>query len=398
MPNHSTEGFSGRLPVLVLGGGITGLGVVRILARNRIPSWVAAAPGDLALASRHARPTPVSSGNTWRDDPVGWLRGLPIAAAVPMPCSDQWAGVVASLPEDLTHRFPASIARPEALAQAVDKGRFAELLQSIGVPHPRTWPVASAADLNALPPDAFAHAFLKPRDSQRFFARFGVKGFWVTSPAEAAERLAQLEAEGLEVQLQEYVAGPAANHVFVDGFVDAAGVVKAILVRRRLRMYPLDFGNSTLMVTIAPDQAAPAVDAVRRMLEAMRFRGIFSVEFKQSETDGRWYALEMNARPWWYVDYAARVGVDVIRLAWLDAQALPVPEVREYSHGLRCVYPYYDWHAVRASGGVAAAVLTWLTTIPGADQPVWRLTDPVPTMREMAALLRRKLAPAKGGR
>ncbi len=377
------------MPALVLGGGITGLGVLRILARAGIPSLLLAGPDDLAFQSRHARPVP-GGGNVdlARADLGAWLKGSAIERAVLIPCSDHWVSAVSRLAPGLEGRFPASVPAPDALDTAVDKSRFAALLARLRVAHPRTWPVSSDADLARLPGDAFTHAFLKPRDSQAFFARHGVKGFWVKNAAEASHRLAHLQAEGLAVQLQEYVPGPPTAHVFIDGFADRTGTIRALLARRRLRMFPVDFGNSTYMVTIPLAEAAGAVEAVRAMVEALEFRGVFSVEFKQSEADGRWYALEMNARPWWYVDYAARAGIDVIRLLWLDAQERAVEDLNRYEIGRRCIYPYYDLFAVRSTG---RSILSWIGAIPGADQPVFRMSDLGPSWREARGLLRRKL-------
>lgn len=376
------------MPALVLGGGITGLGVLRILARDGIPAFLVASPDDLAFHSRHARAAPGPAAAEARAGLGAWLSRTPLERGVLIPCSDHWARAIAELPPEVAARFPASVPAPDALDVAVDKSRFAALLARLRIAHPRTWPVSSVADLAALPADAFAHAFLKPRDSQTFFARYGVKGFWVGNREEAQGRLDELGNAGLSVQLQEYVPGPPTAHVFVDGFADRTGTIRALLARRRLRMFPTDFGNSTYMVTIPLAEAAGAVDAVRAMVEALEYRGVFSVEFKRSEADARWHALEMNARPWWYVDYAARAGVDVIRQAWLDAQERPVETIERYQTGRRCIYPYYDWFAVRAQGG---GLFAWLRAIPGADQPVFRLGDPGPSWHEAKAFAVRKL-------
>ena len=376
------------MPALVLGGGITGLGVLRILARAGIPSMLLAGPEDLAFQSRHARPVPGERDvAVARADLRAWLERSPIERAVLIPCSDHWVSTVARLPAGVEVRFPASVPGSDALDTAVDKSRFAALLARLRIAHPRTWPVSSDADLSTLPGDAFSHAFLKPRDSQAFFARHGVKGFWVKNPGEASRHLEHLNSDGLSVQLQEYVPGPPTAHVFVDGFADRTGTIRALLARRRLRMFPVDFGNSTYMVTIPLAEAAGAVEAVRAMVEALEFRGVFSVEFKQSEQDGQWYALEMNARPWWYVDYAARAGIDVIRLLWLDAQERAVNDLGHYQIGRRCIYPYYDLFAARAAG---RGIVAWLVAIPGADQPVFRMSDPGPSWREARAFVGRK--------
>ena len=391
MASHLSLSETGRLPVIVLGGGITGLGVLRIIARNRIPGWLVAPPADLAFASRHAQALPPAGAGAPapHSDLAGFLGALSIPPSVLIPASDAWVRELARLSPTIRTRFPTAVSTPEVLEQAIDKARFASLLASLAIPHPRSWPLDSAGDLALVPDDGFVRSFLKPRDSQAFFARYGVKGIWVESRDDAARRLEELQAAGLAVQLQEYVPGPPSAHVFVDGYAAAGGAVRGVLVRRRLRMYPPDFGNSTLMVTIRPEEATEAVRSVQRLVESLAFRGVFSVELKQSERDGRYYALEMNARPWWYVDFAAQSGVDVIRMSWLDAQGLPVPEVREYRIGRRCIYPYYDWFAVaelRRKG--KATRLTWLRAIPGAEQPVFRFSDPGPAIRSVRAWLR----------
>ena len=79
---------------------------------------------------------------------------------------------------------------------------------------------------------------------------------------EARRRLREIIAAGMSVVLQEYIPGPCSEHHFVDGYVDRAGRVKALFARRRLRIYPPDFGNSTAMVSIPLDEVQQAVDSV----------------------------------------------------------------------------------------------------------------------------------------
>ena len=117
----------------------------------------------------------------------------------------------------------------------------------------------------------------------------------------------------MSVVLQEYIPGSFTEHYFVDGYVDRAGQIKALFARRRLRIYPPDFGNSTAMVSVALARSAQAVDSVRRVLGAVGYHGIFSAEFKRDPRDGQFKLLEVNTRPWWFIDFAVRCGVDVCR-------------------------------------------------------------------------------------
>jgi predicted ATP-grasp superfamily ATP-dependent carboligase len=314
-----------------------------------------------------------------------------------VPCSDAWAAATARLPAEFAERFPASCAAPEVLDLLVDKASFARALQDHGVPHPASWIVGTDPLPDSIPDSVFEAAFLKPLDSQACFAKFGVKGFWIRSRAEAEARRAELAAAGVAVILQEYVPGPADRHWFLDGLVDRNGEVSGLLVRRRLRMFPPDFGNSSAMVSVAASRAAPAVETLRRFLAAIGYRGPFSAEFKQDARDDVFRILEVNARMWWYVEFAARSGVNVPHLAWLDALGRPVPAVRSYEEGRRCVYPYYDWHATRGPRGRSpGGVLRWIGSSLTADQPVFRWSDPRPGLAESAgvaaAWLRRRLS------
>lgn len=380
---------SDDVPALVLGDGITLLGVLRCLARHGIGAWTRTdAAASLPTRSRWYRavPTPPDA-----PDPTvalaEWLERLPLRRAVLLPCSDDWTRRVSALaPSD---RFPHVVPSPQTIDTATDKAAFADALRAAEVPHPRTVRVDGQDTLARLGDDAFANAFLKPRDSQAFFRHFGVKAFRVTSRDDAMARLSTIPPD-LRLVLQEYVPGPFDTHLFVDGFVDRGGTVRAMLARRRLRIYPPDFGNSTYVVTVDPGPVASALESLRRLFAHMGLTGIFSAEFKQDSRDGAWRLLEVNARPWWYVDFAARCGVDVCHMAWRDAQGMTVPTVERYAVGRRLVYPYYDYYALRATGS-GPLPLRLLAAVMRSSQPVWTWSDPAPALRAVSAILAGRL-------
>jgi D-aspartate ligase len=323
---------------------------------------------------------------------VGQLEALPCERAVLIACSDQTALWVAGLDATVRRRFPSSTPTAAVFDLLVDKARFADTLVEAGVPHPYTRRLTSRQDLADLESRAGQVIFLKPVDSQSFFRRFGVKAFHVRDRAEAEARQEEAQAAGLELVLQEYVPGPATAHVFIDGFRDRTGVVRAWFPRRRLRMYPPDFGNSSAMVSLSLADVRPAIASLARLLEHLAYRGVFSAEFKWDTRDGQFKLLEVNARPWWYVEYAAWCGVNVVWLAWLDALERPVPDVTDYRVGRRCVYPSYDvsaWRAIPPDRRPSRLALyrSWI----GARQPVFQLDDPLPGVGDFISRARAAL-------
>lgn len=341
--------------------------------------------------SRWYRPPPPSIAEL---EPSNLASGLDKVEtpAVLIPCSDEWAQAVAGLPKESQKRFPACTAAPAILAQLVDKEHLAANLARLGLPAPATRRIESLQDLQGVADSTLTGSFLKPVSSQSFFARFGQKAFQPQTGAEWEARIQECQSAGLPMLLQEYVPGPPTAHFFLDGMVDRTGTVRARFARRRLRMYPPPFGNSTLMVSIDLEEVRDAVTSLDVLLQNVGYRGIFSAEFKRDSRDGLAKLIEVNIRPWWYVEFATRCGINVCALAVLDALELPVPSLLEYEVGKRCVFPYYDLSAIRRAH--AEGILGWgkgLRSWLGAYQPVFRWSDPLPALFGSLRLLKGRL-------
>jgi D-aspartate ligase len=376
-----------RIKVLALGSGITLLGVLRALSRANVEVLALPDADRATRRSRWFRPAPAAFANLAPDTLASRVQSLP-EGTVLMPCSDLWTRAVAALSPDLRRRYPVSIAPLAAIDTLVDKSRFRGTLERLNLPHPTTQVLTTLADLEAVPDSALQSSFLKPAHSQQFFARFGVKAFRATDSASARSILGNCIAEGFQMMLQEYIPGPPTNHYFIDGFMDRNGEVKALFARRRLRMSPPDFGNSTFQVSVPLSDTGDAAATLKTLLTDIEYRGIFSAEFKRDARDGEFNLIEVNARPWWYVDFAARCGVNVCVMAIQDALGEHVDSVREYNVGRRCVFPYYDLQAVRDERAAGALGFgDWVTSWIGPYQPVFRWSDPLPAVGEVSILL-----------
>lgn len=381
-----------RIPVLVMGAGFTGLGALRASHDAGIPVWSACPPGDLPSHSRWFRPLPGASG--WTGSVAGAEQALAdgtLESAVLLPCADDIADWVArqAVHGRVMGRYLASTSSPETMRILQDKSRFAEWLEDVDIASPRSFRVSGDDDFDRLPFDHLGRVFIKPVDSQTFSRITGRKGLWVENARACREVWSQLQLQGHGMIVQEYVPGPVTNHVFVDGFRDRDGRYPGLFARRRARIHPPDFGNSTYCRSIALEEIQPAVSACMRLLDRLGYRGIFSAEFKQDERDGQYRILEVNTRAWWYVEFAARCGVNVCDMAWHDAQSLPVKAVRSYRLGKGCVNWIEDANALRHAGAsLATALVDW----PGACEHVFRWNDPRPAIHRVSNQLRRSIA------
>jgi D-aspartate ligase len=381
----SQQYASHPVPVIVLGGGVTVAAVLTLLAQAGISSYAICPQTDFVRRSRWYRKLP-SVSNPSPENLAELLEKLTIERAILMPCADDWLTAVAALPSSLAERFPSSGPPAAAIEVLVDKWSFAQLLDQRRVPHPRTHLIASLAELATLPATEFRGAILKPLSSVDFSSKYGVKGFVVESQNEALRIMADLE---FPIMLQEFIPGPPTAGYFLDGFVDGKGEICGLLARQRLRMSPPKLGNSTLMVSVPLIEVAEAEDSLRRLLGSMHYRGTFSAEFKRDERDEHFKLFEINARPWWYIEFAARCGVDVCSMAYQDALGRPVKAVEEYEVGRRCVFFVNDIRAWREQrkGGQGENLWSWTRPWFGADGTPFHWNDPWPALAYARRLL-----------
>ena len=383
-------------PVLIFGSHLAALGVLRVLARRGIPAYVADDTSNVITRSRWYR----AADRTLREtaDPAvlaDYLRSLPLPTAVLIACSDQWALAVSGLPADLKERFPASIAPHVAIEQFVDKDRFRELVDHLDIPRPRTMAIGEPADIARASDEDLAMGFLKPTESQAHNRRFKTKGFFIESREHAMGLVEQARESGITFMLQEYIPGGMANTFIVDGFVDRHGEIRALHARRRVRMEPPRLANTCCDVTIPLEDVAASMPALRTLLAATRYRGIFMIEFKFDDRDGLFKIIELNARPFWLVGHVERAGVDLPWMSYLDAQGLDVPRPAPYQVGRYGMYEILDAAAIgRALAGRrrpdGPVLKPWLL----GDKALFWWSDPMPALGGLGQSVARRLGRA----
>lgn len=381
---------SAALPALVLGSAYTVLAAVRGLARAGVAVICPSDSLGHLAASRWIPKRPHGLEPLAEFSNLAkYLEASALPCAVIIPCNDHWVRETIALPADLAKRFPSSSPPADAIAILLNKSKLATYLREKSFPAPLTACLASQADIGQWPERLFVHSFLKPSDSQRFAAVFRRKALHVHSREEAESLYRKASSEGLEMVLQEYIPGPASNHYFVDGFIDAHGRVRAIFARHRLRMFPLDFGDSTYLRSISPGALGDLGERLCELLSGLCYRGIFSAEFKRDPRDSQFKLLEINTRVWWQAGIAIDCGVNVPLMAYRDALGQEVAPVKSYPVGVGWVAVERDKKACwslyrRGELSLASWIVSWLTS----TQELFRWSDPFPLL----VLMRNRMA------
>lgn len=383
-------GRSLSIPAIVIGQSITALGAARSLARAGIPVYMSGSVGGFETKSRYFRPLATIEGkrilNPWdHEDGFDQLEKLPFDKAVLIPCSDVAAMWAANVPQHLQTRFLQCNSTKKVQTLLQDKRTFAGLCQQLDVPHPPHYIVESDDDLSRVPFEELENCFFKPFNSREFAKKYKVKGIRFNDRSEAEALWADVSQTGIGVFIQEYVPGGADQHYFIDGFRDNDGEIRACFSRRRRRIYPVDFGNSSYCHQVPIETVQPAWDALKKIVDHVDYRGIFSGEFKFDHRDGTYRIIEINTRVWVYVEFASWCGVNVCEMAYNDALGKPVQNVTDKRPGAGCVDLYKDYRSIYRSDnakrdvptpGVAEVARQWV----GSKKAVFAWDDPMPAL------------------
>lgn len=286
---------------LVLDGHVkSALATVRSLGKRGVPVTAGAERKTaMALWSRYASNTFVYRSPV--QDPAGFLDDVEAQAkresepptvfsmsdATMLLLSrnrDRFAGLI---------RFVAPSA--ESVEIAADKLKTRDLAVSLEIP---TVPDATYTKFPVV---------VKPRHSTSWVGQSGVSKSvtFAFTQSEAEVVAGRLEHEtGESPLIQTYVHGGE----FGFEALCIKGEVVAHLMHRRIRSLSPTGGAAVIKVSMEPDPTMRRY--AEAMLKALSWEGVAMVEFKQDDTTGRAYLLEINPRFWGSLPLALHAGVD----------------------------------------------------------------------------------------
>jgi D-aspartate ligase len=230
--------------------------------------------------------------------------------------SDWFARFLSNQQQRLREKFLFHWVAPEVFITIVDKGRMAGFCERAGVRVPRTHITSPADDMAQVARNFVYPALIKP--VHRYTAGFPVEAAKVLIARDAQEAQAFFEKyprlKGATL-MQELIEGGDDQVFQCTALVNHAGQIAAWSTVRKLRQYPAGYGSMCYGRTERND--AMAAEAFK-LLRALGYRGLGSLEFKYRARDGGYYFIEMNTRLPWYNGLFADAGVNLPLLAYAD--------------------------------------------------------------------------------
>jgi predicted ATP-grasp superfamily ATP-dependent carboligase len=208
-----------------------------------------------------------------------------------------------------------------------DKKNIIKFAERQGIPVPKTWVDPPSLTLSPWGGGQGEGYVIKPRISS---GSFGI--VYVKTKEDLIPSYQRIHAKYPSPLIQEWI--PDGGGIYgLSALFDETSNVKAAFVHKKLRMYPIHGGPSTLREGVEHPQV---LELGLSLLKALNWVGIAMVEFKVDPRDGIPKLMEINPRFWGSLQLAIVSGVDFPYLILKMARGEKFKPVLHYPVGRRC--------------------------------------------------------------
>ncbi len=357
------------IPVVVLGGNLGALGVVRSLAAGDMPIFVVdKESGGVAAWSRFSRFINLRS-LSGKDLVQGLIDasirigGRPVLIMT----TDSDVNTVSAFRSELEPYFRFTLPASEMVHKLYDKAQFQTLAEREGLSIPRGVILSNPSDLELIlelnPP-----LVIKPADKAPLVSNLeNDRPVRVDTPAEAYRITLRMMERAGRVAVQEWIEGDDSDIYFSLFVCDAEGKVVAMFSGRKLVCDPPEVGITAICIA-APEIHEELTHLSRQFIERVGYKGIGGLEFKRDRRSGRLVITEPTVgRIDWQEEIATLCGINLPLAAYCAETGMPYKESARQTSGVM-------WRSSvvhRLPSGIAP---------PGASlrDGYFRLNDPLP--------------------
>ena len=317
--------------IIVLGGHVQALGIVRIFGKNAIPAIVIDktsknitkhsifCKGSYAVDDKELLPFLIQKGQeeVFKD----WLL---------FPTDDFQVRLLSENRDELSKYFIVTTCSWDIIKLFYNKVQTYRLAVSLDIPIAGTFFPQNENDLNEISP--VYPCIIKPAEMHDFYSQVKKKVFVCKNFQELInnyKRACSIIPRD-EIIVQNIIPGPSRNQ-FSACFLFLEGKSYVSLIACRMRQHPIDFGNAT---TYAEAMDIPVIkEYAERILAHANYEGVCEVEFKKDETDGQYKFLEVNTRTWKWHAIAEKANTPFLMnySKWLNGEKIKPVKVQSHA-------------------------------------------------------------------
>lgn len=287
--------------------------------------------------------------------------------------------IVSKYRDELSRAFRFVIADRELIDNILDKYKFHDLADRVGLPVPRTKLLDANSEKGWNQIDLEYPFIIKPvtRSPALWDPVAGTaKAVQIDNASTLREFYGRVAAAETKFELiaQELVAGPESAIESYQVYVDEHGEIAGEFTGKKIRTYPTYLGHSCSLMTSDADDLA---ELGRELVRKLNLRGVAEFEFKRDPT-GRLLLLEINPRFNLWHHLGAAAGVNLPAIVYADLTGSPRPARTKARAGVRWCRMWQDMLSSRAEGIPLKEWFKWAKSCEVKRGIAW--DDPLPLL------------------
>lgn len=283
--------------VIVIGGHVQGLGIIRIFGRNEIPCYLL--DSNSINIAKHSKYCSKFFKIDPKQDVISYLIKLNskynLKNWLLIPTDDNYVRILSQNKKLLENYYRVSVDDWEVIEKCYNKRITYRITQDLGVDMPKTYFPDNIEEIKKLNIDF--PCIIKPAVMHKLYSQIQQKVLVCKNKGELIANYEKIlrYIPPDEVIIQEIIPGESENQYSACFFYNRSEPFVSLLARRK-RQYPIDFGSCTTFAETVVNKSL--IQSAQLILNKIRFWGICEVEFKKDERDGKYKFLEINPRTW----------------------------------------------------------------------------------------------------
>ena len=282
--------------VIVLGGHVQGLGIIRIYGENGIPCILL---DDTSInIGRHSRYC-LRFFKYPRGALLNYLldfsRNTKYRNWLLIPTNDYQVEVLSKNKDELGKYYEVGTGDWELVKKCYNKKLTYQIAMDCKIDIPYTYFPKNIAELENT---AIKYpCIIKPAVMYKFYSKLKKKVLKCNNKTELIKNheRAQEAIPSDEIIVQEIIPGDSENQYSACFLYDGDKPLVSLAARRK-RQHPIDFGNATTFAETVFDYKLIEISKI--LLNKINYYGLCEVEFKYDNRDGKYKLLEINPRSW----------------------------------------------------------------------------------------------------
>ena len=311
--------------VVVLGGGINAMGIVRSFEKTDIPVIVFSWYKDSAMVSRFCKsgicPNPMDKQSL-----IDFLIDFgkkQSCKSILFATSDLFLMPVVEHKEKLSEFYHIPVCDWNILSKLIEKEYLYKFVGGLGIPCPKTINVYNIEDFEVIKRELALPLIIKPSVNINFSRLLGSKAFIIKSEEELEDIISRVSEANLcseKIIVQEYIPGDPTELYTITSYANKEHEITGYSIGHKIRQFPPQTGTIVSGHVVHVEEI---LEHAEKFIKATKFYGISNIEFKKDSRDGSYKLMEINPRTGLWNLSVLESGVNLPMQAYNDVLGIP---------------------------------------------------------------------------